>query len=76
MNRFKVCDLEEAKGYDDPNDYTDIYDPWDSGITSFLVDTKKGLVVWADGGEPEDQTLGRNLYDFVILLNEVSNESD
>lgn len=76
MNRFKVCDLEEAKKYNDPEDYTDIYDPWDSDMRSYLVDTKKGEVVWSDGGEPEDQSLGRDLYGLVQLLNEVSNESD
>ena len=72
-DRFIVVDLDEAKEYDDPEGHTDSFSDWDDW-KSYLVDRKTSQVIYSDCGEPEDMTLGRNLYFFVEKLNEVSNE--
>lgn len=40
-----------------------------------LVDQSTGLVVFEDGGEPEDMTLGRNLAPLVTLINQLAREA-
>lgn len=74
MPRFKIVDFKEAQGYDDPNEYA--YDTgWnDAEWSYYLVDTKTNEVIYADGGEPEDMTLTRNLGFFVDKMNEVADE--
>lgn len=70
MARFKVVDLEELKALN-PEEGAEydhasyIEDPRD-----YLYDTDTGKVIFVDGGEPEDATLGRDLHVFVDLLNE------
>ena len=64
-DRFRVCEYEEIR---EAENFAE-YDYWDADIRSFLLDTWTNTVVFADGGEPEDQTLGRDLYGLVVLLN-------
>lgn len=50
----------------------DMWEAWNT--VSILVDTKTYEAVGADGGEPEDQTLGRDWKWVVDLLNKVAEE--
>jgi hypothetical protein len=74
MSRFIVADADEVleKEYDDPEFLTEGYGHGDS--PSFLVDTKTNEVIWSDGMEPEDASLGRSLRPLVALLNKVADE--
>jgi hypothetical protein len=50
----------------------DSYDGAEESYWESLLDTKTGQIVYQDGGEPEDMTLGRNLRGLVDLLNRVA----
>ena len=64
MARFTIREAEEDE---DGNDYDDFFYE--------LFDALTGEVVFRDGGEPEDQTLSRNLRPLVDLLNKVAEET-
>lgn len=71
MPRFMVYDKAEAKGCANWEDWDygeDWYD-WES----YLVDTTTDEIIYKDGGEPEDQTLGRDLSFFVDWMNRLAN---
>lgn len=80
--RFRVVSKDEALKLcapdieaHDPNCYIDEGDWYDAVYGDYLWDDKKKLIVYADGGEPEDMILCRNLRSFVTLLNEVDAEN-
>lgn len=73
MDRYLMTDYETAKkDYADPEGFLlSAEGPWgeERRCATWLVDTKKMIIVFVDDGEPEDQTLGRNYSRLVDLLN-------
>ncbi len=72
--RFKVVTAEEIveHGWDPDEDW--VWDPEEADLDfkGYLLDTKTNEIVFADGGETEDMTLGRNLGGLVRVLNRVA----
>jgi hypothetical protein len=69
MGRFMLCDYEEAKRFDDPEDWTAFGSDLD--FSTYLVDTVAGMVIFCDSMEPEDATLGRALQPLVRYMEEL-----
>ena len=74
--RFVVVDFEDALKADNAESeyYLEKDCPPFDDFRQYLLDTKKNKLVAYDGGEPEDQSFGRDLRVFVDLLNEVDAE--
>ncbi len=70
MARFIVVGEEEARKAPNWEDYDYGWDDW----LSYLIDTESGEIIYREGGEPEDQTLGRDLRFFVDKMNELADE--
>ena len=73
MSRFTVVDDTELKEKW-PDQHAEWYSAWDD-YAYFLVDTASGKVIYNDGGEPEDMTLGRDLGFFVDMMNDLAQEN-
>jgi hypothetical protein len=71
MDRFQIVSEDVAKLAPNWEDYDYGYD-WDDW-GDYLIDSKTGEIIYKDGGEPEDMTLGRNLSFFVELANRAAN---
>lgn len=71
MPRFEIVSGDVAKLA--PN--WEAYDyGWGEDWEDYLIDAKTGEIIYKDGGEPEDMTLGRNLSFFVKKMNELADE--
>lgn len=66
MGRFMLCYWEDAKRYDDPEDWLDFGSEAD--FSTYLIDTEEGVVVFCDAMEPEDATLDRGLQPLVRYM--------
>lgn len=70
MGRFLICDYDEAKRFDDPEDWLAFGHNLD--FANYLVDTEVGIVVFCDHMEPEDAELTRDLQPLVRYMEEVA----
>jgi hypothetical protein len=66
MSRYRVVDQHEAANALNSEEHIS---DWCEGWESYLLDTQTNMIVFADGHEPEDMFLDRDLSIFVELLN-------
>lgn len=80
MPRFIVVDRADALKADNAESdfflFEDEEDHWYDRIRSYVLDTKTNRLLGADGGEPEDQTLGRDWNWVVSALNALDEEKN
>lgn len=68
MPRFVVVSEDVAKLAPNWEAYDYGFEDWND----YLIDSSTGEIIYKDGGEPEDQTLGRDLSFFVSWMNELA----
>lgn len=74
--RFQILNLRDALEQGYTNEWWGPHDlDWVDEYQSCVVDTQKNTIVGVDGGEPEDQTLGRDWSWVADALNEVHEEN-
>lgn len=74
-DRFVVLDKESSKGVISEEDWDMCYSGGWADERSLLVDTKDGRILGTDGGEPEDNTLGRDWSWVAVELNKLAEEA-
>lgn len=77
-NRFVPVSFDEAlKAENAESEYYLEGEPdYEDEFKSYLLDTYTNRIIFADGGEAEDQFLGRDLRKFVDHLNILAREID
>lgn len=65
---------EHNNDFQDPKGFLDDFGGTFYEDQCLLYDNLKDEIVWADGMEPEDATLTRDLSPLVVLLNQIAEE--